>query len=305
MSHILVVGSSNVDFIMGVHSLPRVGETVNDGVFFQTYGGKGANQAIATARAGAQVTFMTSVGPDRYGDEMIENFRAAGIDPSTIKRSALPSGSALVMFDHRGENYLTVAPGSNFDLMPDDFLASVSAAPSLKTIDLLVLQREIPKKTNETAAAWARENGIPVLFNCAPASPGDVDLLKIADILVVNENEAEALSGISPSDSASAERAAVHLGKYGPREVIITMGKNGAYYRSESLRIHLPSFSVDAVDTTAAGDTFCGYWAAVLAQKGSPDQIIRVASAAAALCVTQKGAQSSIPKMGEVEAFLG
>jgi ribokinase len=296
----VILGSANVDFIMRVPRLPERGETVTDGAFLQTYGGKGANQAVAAARAGATAAFVACVGQDSFGAEMAANFARDGLDLSGFKRSAYqPSGSALVMIEQGGMNYLTVAPGANHDLLPADVPASAIAAAGL-----LLLQMEVPLETNLAAATAARADGVPVMLNYAPAHLVSPELLRVTDLLVVNENEATALSGIATHDHESAARAARALAARGPRRVVVTLGAQGSVALDGDTLLAVPAFPVAAVDTTAAGDTFCGALGAALLENPGFGSALRFAAAASALSVTRLGAQPSIPVRAEIDAFL-
>jgi ribokinase len=299
---ILIVGSANVDFIMTVPSLPARGETVTDGKFIQTFGGKGANQATAVARAGAQTRFICCVGIDAFGRQMIENFRNDGMDVETIKQSTTAaSGAALVMIEQGGMNYLTVAPGSNHDLLPADLAHLPNSLPG---VAMLLLQMEIPLETNLHAAALARAAGVPVMLNFAPASTPAPELIARTDFLIVNENECQQLTGIYPGDEASIESALAALLTMGPECAIITLGGDGCAARKGAQTHRLAGFPVEVVDTTAAGDTFCGALAVALAEGKELSIALTFASAAAALSVTKSGAQPSIPARSEIEAFL-
>lgn len=299
---ILIVGSANVDFIMTVPTLPARGETVIDGKFIQTFGGKGANQATAVARAGAQTSFVCCVGSDAFGQQMIENFRRDGMDVGGIKQSASEaSGAALVMIEQGGMNYLTVAPGSNHDLLPGDLTPLPDA---LSGAAMLLLQMEIPLETNLRAAELGRNAGVPVMLNFAPASTPAPALIARTDFLIVNENECAQLTGIYPGDEAAIESALDALLGMGPHCAIITLGGEGCAARTGPRTHRLSGFTVDVVDTTAAGDTFCGACAVALAEGKELDEALNFASAAAALSVTKSGAQPSIPTRSEIESFL-
>jgi ribokinase len=298
----VILGSANVDFIMRVPRLPARGETVTEGVFLQTYGGKGANQAVAAARAGARAAFIGCVGRDRYGDEAAANFDRDGLDISGLKRSATqPTGSALVMIDGQGMNYLTVAPGANHDLLPADVEALRAVIASA---GLILLQMEVPPATNLAAAAIARAAGSPVMLNYAPAHLSSPELLRATDILIVNENEACALTSIAITDTHSALRAAQALSATGPRRVVVTLGAQGWVALDGDATLASPAFPVTAVDTTAAGDTFCGALGTALLEGRDFATALRFASAASAVSVTRLGAQPSIPARAEIDAFL-
>jgi len=309
----VIIGSANVDFIMKVAVLPARGETVTDGAFLQTFGGKGANQAVAAARAGAAVSFVACVGSDPFGAEMETRFAREGMNLSGLKRSKTqPSGSALVMVERSGENYLTVAPGANYDLLPVDVAAQ---RETIQGAGLCLLQMEVPLETNLAAAAWAAEAGVPVMLNYAPARLRSPELLRHVHTLIVNESEAAFLVGdapLAPGDAPSALAAARALcgdtrAGDGPRRVIITLGAAGCVVCDATLpseSFHAPAFNVDPTDATAAGDTFCGALGTALLEGTPLRDAVRFASAAAAITVTRLGAQPSIPARHEVDAFL-
>lgn len=297
---ILVIGSSNVDLIMKMDRLPAKGETVTDAVFRQTFGGKGANQAVAAARAGGKVTFVSCVGDDHYGHAMIDNYKIDKINTSHISViQGVPSGTALIMIGEDGNNYLSVAPGANYKMSPNhiDRIGNLieSAGP-------IVLQYEIHPAT--LGYILNKCKGRKVMLNFAPAKPLEETLLGFADILVVNETEAQFLTGKPRVGRDHAAEAARILYKKGISTVIITLGIEGSYIFSDEFTGHVNAFPVKAVDTTAAGDVYCGTLAACLAEGMSIQEAVRYSSAASAICVTRLGAQSSIPLKVEIDDFL-
>lgn len=299
---IVVIGSSNIDLIMKMERLPQLGETVTDAEFMQVYGGKGANTAVGAARAGGRVAFVNCVGEDAYTPMMLENYRRDGIDCSFIyHEKGLPSGHALVMVGKGGNNYLSVAPGANYRL---DGEKIERALPLISEAAMVLLQYEVPAETNYRAIDLARERNIPVLWNFAPARDCDRSYLAKTSVLVVNEVEAAFLSGIPVRDTESAAAAAGRLRKYGIPDVIVTLGEQGAWLSSEEGEVLVPAFRVEALDTTAAGDIFCGCLAVALVEGRSRKEAVRFASAASALSVTRLGAQPSAPARAEIDAFL-
>ena len=302
-NRIVVVGSSNTDMIVKLPHLPKPGETVSGGAFSTAAGGKGANQAVAAARAGAAVSLVARVGDDSFGEQAIAGFVGDGIDVSHVVRNpASPSGVALIFVDDGGENCIAVAPGANATLTPED----VDAASELITgADVLVMQLETPIESVERAAALAREHGVRVILNPAPARPLSDEILGNVSILTPNESEAEMLTGVQVEDDESAAAAARALVARGVDTVILTLGSRGAFvFESDSGEL-VPSFKVQAVDTTAAGDVFNGSLAVGLAEGMPLTGAVRFANAAAALSVTKLGAQPSAPTRSEIESFLG
>ena len=306
-NNILVVGSSNVDLIMKMERLPERGETITDADFVQTYGGKGANQAVGAARAGGQsgsgrVVFVNCVGDDAYTPAMVQNFRDDGIDTRYVfAEEGIASGHALVMIGDAGSNYLSVAPGANYRLTPAK-IDQISDAWDDAAI--VVMQYEIPAQTIRYVMDQAVERGVPVLWNLAPARDFDLTYLPKVEWLVVNETEASFLVDRPVGSVADAEHAAPRIRDQGVAHVVVTLGEQGAYYLGPDEGFHTSAFSVDHVDTTAAGDVFCGALAVGLVEAKTRRQAVRFASAAAALTVTKLGAQPSIPTRKAIDHFL-
>ncbi len=299
---ILVVGSSNTDMIVKTSRIPRPGETVIGGEFSTAAGGKGANQAVAAARAGGRVTFLARVGTDMFGDRAVEGFGRDGIDTGLVIRdSGARSGVALIFVDEGGENSIAVASGANARLSADDVSA---AAEAIAAADMLLMQLEVPVDTVRAAAAIARDNGVPVILNPAPAAPLDDDLLSCVTVLTPNESEAELLTGIPMADGDGARRAAEELHRRGVETVLVTLGKRGVFVRTDDYSEIVPAFAVEPVDTTAAGDVFNGVLAVSLAEGMELVSAVRYACAAAALSVTTLGAQTSSPGRAMIDAFL-
>lgn len=299
---IFVIGSSNTDMILRVPSIPRPGETVLGGRFASEPGGKGANQAVAAARAGGRVVIMTSLGQDTFGDEYVRRFEMEGIETGFVLRdAAAASGVALIFVGANGENSIGVAPGANEGLRPEHIDA---ARDALAAASILLIQLEIPVDTVAAAVQLAHAHGVRVIMNPAPAQPLSEALLAKISVLTPNETEAALLSGIEVKDKASAERAGRALLEKGVGEVVLTMGRGGCLHITADAVRHYPAFSVTAVDTTAAGDTFNGALAVALAESRPIDNAIRFASAAAALSVMQEGAQGGIPDRSAINNLL-
>jgi ribokinase len=302
MKPIVVVGSSNTDMIIQVDRLPRPGETVLGGRFSTSPGGKGANQAVAAARAGGMVAFIASVGQDVFGEQAIAGFRADGINVDHVLRHrAMPSGVALIFVARNGQNCIAVASGANRNLTPTQ---AARAERLIARASVVVMQLEIPLPTVKAVARLAVRHGIPVILNPAPAQPLPASLLRQLAILTPNETEAERLTGIPVKDAATAELAASRLLDCGVKTVILTLGPRGALVaRAKECQL-VPSFKVKAVDTTAAGDVFNGALAVALAEQQPLVAAVRFANAAAALSVTKLGAQPSAPSRSAIERLL-
>ncbi len=295
---IVVVGSSNTDMIVKTDRIPKPGETVIGGIFSMAAGGKGANQAVAAARAGGKVTFVGRVGTDLFGGQAVKGFRADGINVSRIVRDKkAASGVALIFVDAAGENSIAVASGANAALSPADVRKAKAA---ISAADVLLMQLETPLETVEAAADIAAKRNVPVILNPAPAQTLPDSLLKKISILTPNEHEAEMLTGIPVQSSEDADAAAGALTAKGVGMVIITLGPRGAYVYSDSFKGLLAGFPVSAVDTTAAGDVFNGAFAVAFAEKRPLADAVRFANAAAALSVTKMGAQPSAPKRSAI-----
>ncbi|MGA2017681.1 MAG: ribokinase [Opitutaceae bacterium] len=300
---VVVVGSSNTDMILRVARVPRPGETLLGGEFSTAPGGKGANQAVAAARAGGRVSFVARLGRDPLGDAALAGFRKEGMGLSRVVRDrGRPSGVALIFVGADGENSIGVAGGANQRLSPAD----VSAARGLISgARVLLVQLETPLRTVEAAARIARAAGVDVILNPAPARPLPSALLRNVSILTPNETEASVLTGVRVTGAASAARAARILMRRGVGTVIVTLGARGALVATRGGSQVIPGFKVRAVDTTAAGDVFNGALAVRLAENCPLGAAVRFAHAAAAISVTRRGAQPSIPARSEIDALLG
>jgi ribokinase len=299
---VLVVGSSNTDMVVRVPRIPRPGETVLGGPFAMAGGGKGANQAVAAARAGARVTFVARIGDDVFGERALAGFAADGIDTRFVSRTAgAASGVALIAVDDRGENSIAVASGANERLTAADVEA---AGEAFAAADVVLLQLESPLEAVAAAVRLAAEANVPVILNPAPARPLDEGLLAGVSVLTPNESEAELLAGLPVRGEEGARDAAAALRRRGPRSVLVTLGERGVYASAPGLEGPVPAFRAEAVDSTAAGDVFNGALAAALAEKRPLDAALRFALAAAAISVTRPGAQSSAPTRGEIDTYL-
>lgn len=301
---VLVIGSLNTDLVVRVNRFPREGETLIGDSFQQFLGGKGANQAVSAARLGAQVSMVGRLGVDGFGDAQIAGLEADGIDTSGILRDPeAPSGIASITVDSTGKNRIIIVPGANMRCGVEDVDA---ARDRIAEADILLLQLEIPVESVARAIQIAAEVGTPVILNPAPAQAVDPALLANVDYLTPNEVEAEQLTGISVKSPVDAGRAAAQLLSYGVGGVVITLGERGAVVveKGGAAPVLMPAFSVDAVDTVAAGDAFNGALAVCLAQGAPLVEAARYAAAVAAIAVTRPGAQASLPYRSEVEAFL-
>lgn len=296
---ILVIGSSNTDMVVQSGHLPAPGETILGGSFLMNPGGKGANQAVAASRLGGNVTFVTRTGDDVFGKQTIQNLQQEGIHTDFVSIDPeLPSGVALITVDAQGENCIVVAPGSNMALHPDDLDPVIDR---MNMAEIILLQLEIPLETVRYAIEMANRYEVKVILNPAPAQKLPDQMLKDLYLITPNESEAEILTGIRVTDTASAEKAARILRDKGIEQVIITMGAAGAYVLSGKHSELIPAPKVNAVDTTAAGDTFNGALAVALSEGFLILEATRFANRAAAIAVTRPGAQASTPYRHELK----
>ena len=299
---ITVVGSSNTDMIIKVPRLPVPGETILGGDFTIALGGKGANQAVAAARVGGNVTFIGRVGNDVFGEQALKGLKEDGINIDyTVKDPLVSSGIAQIVVDEDGKYIIAVAPGANQNLSDEDIM---NARKAILASDILILQLEVPIHTIRFAAKMAYENNIRVILNPAPAHPLDDELLNYISVLTPNKLEAESLTGISITDERSVELAGRILLERGLTRVIITLGAKGAMVIDNGGAEHVPTFRIKSIDTTAASDVFNGALAVALVEGKNFYESVRFANAAAALSATRLGAQPSIPGRKEVLEML-
>jgi len=302
MPRICVIGSANVDHTLALPRLPRPGETVSGGTLLTNLGGKGANQAVAARKLGAEVRMLGAVGEDGPGREIRERLDAAGIDVTGIV--AVPdaaTGTALIFVDAEGRNQIGVAPGANHRLTVE-MLRPYEGA--IAWADVVVCQLETPLPVVRWALEEAHRHGVRAILNPAPVRELPDDLLGLVAYLTPNEGEAAALAGIPIGDMDSAREAGRRLLERGAATVIVTLGGEGALVCQRDRIVHFPAFPVAVVDTTAAGDAFNGALAVGLAAGGTLEEAVPLAGAAAALTCTRRGAQDSLPERAEVERFL-
>lgn len=295
---IAVIGSSNTDMVIKANRLPVPGETVIGNHFMMNPGGKGANQAVAAARMGGDVSFITKTGNDLFGRQSMELYNSEGINTDFVfSDEDNPSGVALISVDANGENCILVAPGANSFLSTKDI---DKARAVIEAADLLLMQLEIPMETVEYATAIASQKGIKVVLNPAPAQNLAEDLLKKISIITPNKSEAEILTGVLVTDWISAQKAADVISNKGVDTVVITLGSLGALVKEGNTYHQIDAVVVDAVDTTAAGDTFSGTLCVGLAEGKSIVEAVKMACKASSVTVTRMGAQAAIPYRNEI-----
>lgn len=298
---ILVIGSSNTDLIAKVKNFPVAGETIQGIAYMQAMGGKGANQAIAAHRLGGDVSFITCLGDDDNGHNTLKYYKKEGLDvSSSLIVKGVSSGTAMIFVDENGENCIVITPGANNMLTPE-YIAKVE--DNIASSEIVVLQMEVPYNTVKTVCNLAKKHNKKVILNVAPACTLDKEILINVDILVVNEIEAETISG-EKIDAIGNEAIIKKIIGMGASTVLLTLGKGGCLLKNKQLEIYKEAFEVETMDTTAAGDTFCGALAARLSKGENWDDVLTFASAASALCVTRMGAQPSVPTEKEVQVFL-
>jgi len=293
---VLVIGSSNTDMVVKTEEFPKPGQTVLGGTFLMNPGGKGANQAVAAARLGANVRFVTKTGTDIFGQQAVEGFKKEGLDigfSSVSKEFA--SGVALITVTESGENQIVVASGANMDLKESDLPDVV-----FEGVEYALIQLEIPIKTVRFIIEKCGASDIKVILNPAPAASLDDDSLNKIYLITPNETETEILTGIKPDSPETLHRAADNLLKKGVQNVLITLGKEGVFFMNNEKQELIPAEKVKSVDSTAAGDVFNGALLTALSRGDDFVSACRFANKAAAISVTRMGAQSSAPYLHEL-----
>ena len=300
MKKLVVIGSSNMDLVVSTEHFPLPGQTVMGNKFMTNFGGKGANQAVAASLLGGDVTFICKVGNDNYGREMIEKFQKDGIDTQYVTATdQAATGIAVITVDANGENTIVVASGANGLLASEDIR---NAEPAISQADVLLMQLETPIEPLCTAAQMAHKKGKYVILNPAPApkAPLPSDLLRHIDLIIPNETEATSITGVEISDLQSAERAMKALKELGAKDAMITLGEKGVLAYEDGKVKLFPACKVQAIDTTAAGDTFCGALSVAICQGLEMKKAIAFANKAAAYTVQHEGAQCAMPHLNDL-----
>lgn len=301
---IAVIGSLNIDIVNRVARLPQPGETLEAGRSFRHCGGKGANQAVAAARCGASVAMIGAVGQDANGERLRQQLENDGIYLGLTFQKPEPTGAAFITVDEQGENHIVLSPGANVAWTIDD-IADASGSDVWSGFDFALLQNEIPWELNRHFIQTLPSLGVKVVFNPAPAKPISPGLLSGLHTLVLNETEAESIAGCRIGRERDAAACAKHLVDAGVYEAIVTLGPKGSLYcNRDGIERFTPAYPVKAVDTTAAGDTFIGAFAAARSRGRELEQSLQFATAASALTVSRHGAQESIPFEREIEHFI-
>lgn len=302
MKQIVVLGSLNMDLVIQAPRHPQPGETLTGSAYHTFPGGKGANQAVAAARLGKQVTMIGCVGPDAFGDALISNLLANGVDAACIDRSAGATGVALITVNAAGENTIVLAPGANARMSPEIVTRYKNAIAAATAV---LLQLEVPLPAVEAAAELAHEHGVPVILNPAPARPLSAGLLRRVTYLIPNQHEAALLTGLPTGADEEAAEAALALRAAGVGTVILTLGERGALVSTGDQQVMVSSFPTPVVDTTAAGDAFVAAFTVALTEGRPPVEAATWGCAAGALACATLGAQPSLPRRWSVSELAG
>jgi len=301
-NRIVVLGSLHTDLIIKVDSIPSLGETVLGHDFLRSPGGKGANQAVAAAKLGANVTMIDRTGSDFFGLELINNMKRFGVNTEyLVEAKSTYTGIALIMVDNEGNNIIAVASGADMNCCKDDVYA---AREMIVESDVILMQLEIPLTVVHYAVNLAYNYGVKIILNPAPAQKLSNSLLKKIDILIPNENEAEVLSGMRIDNLTSAKNAAYKILDSGVGNVILTMGREGALMVNSEKSVHVKGIEVKAIDTTGAGDAFCGAIAVAVSSGTDLVDAVKYANFAGALTTRKIGAQEAMPTEIEINDYL-
>jgi len=302
MKKALVIGSLNMDMTVKVEELPKLGETIFGNDFYESCGGKGANQAVAVSKLGMKTEMIGMVGKDSQGEKLIQNLNKYGIISDNVIKSDELTGRAIITVDKKGDNNIIVIPGSNFKITKEHIQDKQDVIASS---DVVILQNEIPSETVEFSLLKAKELGKITIFNPAPARKLSGEVFKNTDYLILNETEMEEIFEIKFNDKEYTEKISIKKKEYGIKNIILTLGDKGSILFSEDNNIKkYDVYKVKAVDTTAAGDSFIGAFTMKICEIGNPDEAIKYATAVSAIVVTRQGAQDSIPTREEIEKFI-
>ena len=302
MKKICVIGSLNMDLVVNVENMPKKGQTLIGSDFKEVPGGKGANQAVAMARLGGDVTMIGKVGTDSFGQTLIDALKNDNVDTTYVHKENGPTGVAMITVDKNAENAIVVAPGANFKVSKNDIDKNIEA---IKESDIVVVQLETPLDTIKYTLKKAKEFGKYTILNPAPAVKLEDSIIENVDLLTPNETELEILSGVSINNEDDILDAAKTMIEKGVKELIVTLGSKGSLYINKDKSMFKKSYKVEAVDTTAAGDSYTGALSVAFSKNEDIETAMDFASIVGALCVTKEGAQSSLPTLEEVNKFRG
>jgi len=302
MKKICVIGSLNMDLVVNVDTMPKPGQTIIGSNFKEVPGGKGANQAVAMARLNGNVSMIGKVGEDGFGQTLINSLKNDKVDTTYIQTTKGATGVALITVDKNAQNSIVVSPGANFEVKEEDIDSNIEA---IKNSDIVVLQLETPLNTIKYALNKAKELNKYTILNPAPAVKLDDEIIKNVDLLTPNETELEIISGVSIETEEDIQKAAQIMIEKGVKELIVTLGSKGSLYINKEKSMFKKAYKVEAVDTTAAGDSYTGALAVALSQDKCMEDAMDFASKVGALSVLKEGAQSSLPTLEDVENFRG
>ena len=302
MRNICVIGSLNMDLVVNVDTMPKPGQTIIGSNFKEVPGGKGANQAVAMARLNGNVSMIGKVGEDGFGQTLINSLKNDKVDTTYIQTSKGATGVALITVDKNAQNSIVVSPGANFEVKEDDIDNNIEA---IKNSDIVVLQLETPLNTIKYALNKAKELNKYTILNPAPAVKLDDEIIKNVDLLTPNETELEIISGVSIETEEDIQKAAQIMIEKGVKELIVTLGSKGSLYINKEKSMFKKAYKVEAMDTTAAGDSYTGALAVALSQDKNIEDAMDFASKVGALSVLKEGAQSSLPTLEDVKNFRG